>query len=59
VQARSRLLQAAQARENARSFAREYRIRLDRLVGQDKSTLCDGVGAGFYKSQTSTQYVPR
>jgi len=47
VQARSRLLQAAQARENARSFAREYRIRLDRLVGQDKSTLCDGVGAGF------------
>lgn len=47
VQARSRLLQAKQAKENARSFAREYRIRLDRLIGQDKSPLCDGVGAGF------------
>ena len=47
VQARSRLLQATQARENARSFAREYRIRLERLLGQDKSILCDGIGPGF------------
>lgn len=47
VQARSRLLQATQGRENARSFVREFRIRLDRLVGQEKLMLCDGVGAGF------------
>lgn len=47
VQARSRLLQATQARENARSLAREFRIRLDRLIGVDQSALCDGVGASF------------
>ena len=47
VQARSRLLQATQARENARSLAREFRIRLDRLLGADQSALCDGIGAIF------------
>lgn len=47
VQAKSRLLQAIQARENARSFGREFRIRLDRLLGSGKQVLCDGLGARF------------
>lgn len=47
VQARSRLLQAGQALENARSLSRGFRVRLERLLGQDKSVLCVGIGAGF------------
>jgi len=47
VQAKSRLLQAIQARENARSFRREFRIRLDRILGLDKQMMCDGLGARF------------
>jgi adhesin transport system outer membrane protein len=47
VQARSRVLQATQAKENARSQVREFRIRLERLVGQDQSQVCDGIGASF------------
>ena len=48
VQVRSRLLQANQARENARSAGREFRIRLDRLLGLNNSTLCEGINARFY-----------
>ncbi len=47
VQARSRLLQATQSRENARSNAREFRTRLERLLGPNQSALCDGIGSRF------------
>lgn len=49
VQARSRLLQAMQARENARSYAREFRTRLDRLLGPNQALLCDGIGPSFLR----------
>jgi len=48
VQVRSRLLQANQARENARSTGREFQIRLDRLLGENNSALCDGINARFF-----------
>ena len=44
VQSRSRLLQAMQQRENIQSRVREFRVRLDRLLGPDRTGLCDGVG---------------
>ena len=48
VQVRSRLLQANQARENARSTGREFQIRLEKLLGKNNSALCDGIGARFF-----------
>jgi adhesin transport system outer membrane protein len=49
VQVRSRLLQANQAKENARSTGREFQVRLDRLLGSDMHVLCDGIGSSFYE----------
>ncbi len=47
VQAKSRLLQAQQLRESERSSVEQFRIRLNRLIGSDKSAMCDGVGASL------------
>ena len=47
VQARSRLLQSQQSKESERSGVETFRIRLNRLIGPDKSSMCDGVGASF------------
>jgi len=47
VQARSRLLQSEQSKESERSGVEQFRIRLNRLIGADKSTMCDGIGASF------------
>ena len=48
VQVRSRMLQAKQARENARSTGREFKIRLDRLLGKENAALCAGIDARFF-----------
>ncbi len=47
VQARSRLLQAQQTRETERSGAVQIKARLNRLIGPDKSAMCDGIGASL------------
>jgi adhesin transport system outer membrane protein len=47
VQARSRLLQAKQSRETERSGVLQVRARLNRLIGQNKSELCDDIGASL------------
>ena len=47
VQARSRLLQAQQTRETERSGAIQIKARLSRLIGPDKSDMCDGIGASL------------
>jgi adhesin transport system outer membrane protein len=47
VQARSRLLQSQQSKETERSGVETFRIRLNRLIGADKSSMCDGIGASF------------
>jgi adhesin transport system outer membrane protein len=47
VQARSRLLQSQQSKESERSGLEQFRIRLNRLIGPDKSSMCDGIGASF------------
>ncbi len=47
VQARSRLLQSQQSKESERSGLETFRIRLNRLIGPDKSSMCDGIGASF------------
>ena len=47
VQAKSRLLQSQQSKESERSGVETFRIRLNRLIGADKSSMCDGVGASF------------
>ncbi len=48
VQVRSRMLQAKQVGENARSAGREFKIRLDRLLGKENAALCTGIGARFF-----------
>jgi adhesin transport system outer membrane protein len=47
VQARSRLLQAEQSKETERSGVEQFKIRLQRLIGQNNESMCDGIGAGF------------
>lgn len=47
VQARSRLLQSQQSKEIERSGVEQFRIRLNRLIGAEKSSMCDGIGASF------------
>jgi adhesin transport system outer membrane protein len=47
VQAKSRLLQSQQSKESERSGVEQFRIRLNRLIGPDNATMCDGIGASF------------